>query len=251
MISPGDTHVTGNKLEHWDQWGIAIGCAIAACISALAAIFDFSTAYLMPFLFAAVYTILRYVARVADGQKELADLRTHVDELRQDFNLAHSSRVEHYPDAASFYKALSDYLAHTTHKHLDTWYMRLETPDDFGASTGAFANYFDNVLSFARSGGSVRRLFCSGTASYSAWVASHRAGTRDLRSYTIREVDWPIKADLMSMAVVGTQVVFLAFTDGDRVQGMRLEDGRAASYFKSYFDRHWENAREVRHPSAP
>ncbi|RLV65462.1 Glucose/sorbosone dehydrogenase-like protein [Streptomyces sp. CBMAI 2042] len=56
---------------------------------------------------------------------------------------------------------------------------------------------------------------------------------------------WPIKADLMSMAIMDMSAVFLAFTVGDRVQGMRIEDSEAAAYVKSYFDRHWENARDV------
>jgi hypothetical protein len=64
-------------------------------------------------------------------------------------------------------------------------------------------------------------------------------------------VTWPIKADLMSMAIMDTSAVFLAFTVGDRVQGMRIEDSEAAAYFKSYFDRHWENAREVTRTPTP
>ncbi|MCL7021332.1 hypothetical protein K6C39_22940, partial [Vibrio vulnificus] len=64
----------------------------------------------------------------------------------------------------------------------------------------------------------------------------------------IREVSWPIKADLLNMAIVDSRAVFLAFTVGDRVQGLRIENTEAASYFKSYFDRHWENARDIPRP---
>lgn len=247
MTHPGDTTGSKNALERWDQWGLAIACLVAVCGSVIAALFGISAAWQMPFLFTAVYAILRHVAPMADSRRELENLRAEVKLLRQDFDHVNTSRVEHYPDSTSFYRALSNHLIHRHPRHLDTWYMRLETPDDFSTSTPAFADYFNAALDFARSGGSVRRLFCSGSSrSYSAWTTRHREETRDLGSYTVREVTWPIRADLLSMAIVDTDAVFLAFTDGDRVQGMRLEDGEAASYFKSYFNRHWENAREVR-----
>ncbi|MFE2301181.1 hypothetical protein ACFXAW_23720 [Streptomyces sp. NPDC059445] len=130
--------------------------------------------------------------------------------LRRDFDQVNSSRIEHYPDAAAFYKAEVDYLVNRCPSHMDAWYMRLETPDDFSASSAAFSDYFQAVLDWAHNGGSVRRLFCLGSSrGYAGWTARHREQTRHLRGYSIREVTWPIKADLMSMAIMDTSAVFL------------------------------------------
>ncbi|MGW2839798.1 hypothetical protein ACWCWD_18610 [Streptomyces sp. NPDC001493] len=242
----------GDFMERWDQRGLAVACFVAVCGSVTATLFGLSVAWQMPFLFTAVYAILRSLVPLTASRQELADLRTEVGLLREDFDRTNSSRIEHYPDATSFYRAEMDYLANHSPSHMDAWYMRLETPDDFSASTAAFSVYFQAVLAWARDGGSVRRLFCLGSSrEYAAWTARHRDETRHLRSYSIRQVTWPIKADLMSMAIMDTSVVFLAFTVGDRVQGMRIEDSEAAAYFKSYFDRHWENATEVTRSSAP
>jgi hypothetical protein len=236
----------GSLLERWDERGLAIACLVAVCGSVAAGLFGLPVAWQMPFLFTAVYAILRSLAPITASRRELADLRTEFALLRRDFDRVNSSRIEHYPDAAAFYRAEVDYLVNRCPSHMDAWYMRLETPDDFGASSTAFSDYFQAVLDWAHDGGSVRRLFCLGSArGSSGWTVRHREQTRHLRSYSIREVAWPIKADLMSMAIMDTSAVFLAFTVGDRVQGMRIEDSEAASYFKSYFDRHWENAREV------
>ncbi|MFD8808653.1 hypothetical protein [Streptomyces sp. NPDC059597] len=239
-------------LERWDQRGLAIACLVAVCGSVTAALFGLSAAWQMPFLFTAVYAILRSLVPLASTRDELAALRAEAAALRRDFDQVNASRIEHYPDAAAFYQAEIDYLVHRHPSHMDAWYMRLETPDDFSASSPAFEGYFQAVLDWARDGGSVRRLFCLGSSrGYAGWTARHREQTRHLRSYTIREVTWPIKADLMSMAIMDTSAVFLAFTVGDRVQGIRIEDSEAAAYFKSYFDRHWENAREVTRPATP
>jgi hypothetical protein len=243
---------SGNLLERWDQRGLAVACLVAVCGSVTAALFGLSAAWQMPFLFTAVYAILRALVPITASRQELADLRTEVERLRRDFDQANSSRVEHYADAAAFYKAEVDYLVNRCPSHMDAWYMRLETPDDFSASSAAFSDYFQAVLDWAHNGGSVRRLFCLGSSrEYANWTARHREQTRHLRSYSIRQVTWPIKADLMSMAIMDTSAVFLAFTVGDRVQGMRIEDSEAAAYFKSYFDRHWENAREVTRAPTP
>ncbi|QTE02964.1 hypothetical protein [Streptomyces cyanogenus] len=241
---------SGSWFERWDERGLAIACLVAVLGSATAALFGLPAAWQMPFLFTAVYAILRTLVPLTASRRELAGLRTEVELLRRDFDQVNSSRIEHYPDAASFYKAATDYLVTRGTRHLDTWYMRIGTPDDFSESTAPFAEYFQAVLDWAAAGGSVKRLFCIGSSrGYTRWTAQHREETRHLRSYSIREVTWPIKADLMSMAIMDTSAVFLAFTVGDRVQGMRIEDSEAASYFKSYFDRHWENARDV--PRAP
>ncbi|QXE38004.1 hypothetical protein KQY30_31010 [Streptomyces sp. GMY02] len=238
----------GSLFERWDERGLAVACLIAVCGSLAAALFGLSPAWQMPFLFTAVYAILRALVPLTRSHRELAGLSAEVASLRRDFDRVNTSRIEHYPDAASFYQALTDHLVHRGPRHLDTWYMRIETPDAFSESTAAFADYFRVVLDWARAGGSVRRLFCSGSGSsrgYADWITRHRNNTRDLHRYSVREVTWPIKADLMSMAIMDTTAVFLAFTVGDRVQGMRIEDSEAASYFKAYFDRHWENARDV------
>ncbi|KUN98437.1 hypothetical protein AQJ67_27220 [Streptomyces caeruleatus] len=241
---------SGSLLERWDQRGLAIACVVAVGGSAAAALFGLSAAWQMPFLFTALYAVLRALVPLTESRRELAGLRTEVESLRRDFDQVNSSRIEHYPDATAFYQAEIDYLRNRRPSHMDAWYMRLETPDDFSASTPAFSEYFRAVLDWADNGGSVRRLFCLGSPrGYAGWTAQHREDTHHLRSYSIREVTWPIKADLMSMAIMDTSAVFLAFTVGDRVQGMRIEDSEAAAYFKSYFDRHWENAREV--PRAP
>lgn len=240
----------GSWLERWHERGLAIGCLAAVCESVAAALFGFSAVWQMPFLFGAVYAILRTLVPLTDSRRELVGLRTEVESLRRGFDQVNASRVEHYPDAASFYGALTDHLVRRDTRQLDSWYMRLENPDDFSDSTEAFKEYFRAVLDWAETGGSVKRLFCVGSSrGQTGWTARHREETRHLRRYSIREVTWPIKADLMSMAIMDTSAVFLAFTVGDRVQGMRIEDSEAASYFKSYFDRHWENARDV--PRAP
>lgn len=237
---------SGSWFERWDERGLAIACLFAVCGSVAAALFGLSAAWQMPFLFTAVYAILRTLVPLTASRLELAGLRTEVEVLRRDFDQVNASRVEHYPDAASFYEALTDHLVRRGARHLDSWYMRLENPDDFSESTTAFADYFQAVLDWAEAGGSVKRLFCTGSSrGQTGWTARHREETRHLRRYSIREVTWPIKADLMSMAIMDTSAVFLAFTVGDRVQGMRIEDSEAALYFKSYFDRHWENARDV------
>lgn len=238
--------------QRWDERSLGIACLVAVAGSAAAALFGLPTSWQMPFLFTAVYAILRSLAPLTQSRQDMAHLLAEIERLRRDFDQVNACRVEHYPDAASFYAAISEYLVKRDTRHLDTWYMRLENPDEFSASTSAFADYFNAVLDWAREGGSVKRLFCSGSPrGYRGWTAQHREDTRDLHRYSIREVSWPIKADLMSMAIMDTSAVFLAFTVGDRVQGMSIEDGKAASYFKAYFDRHWENARDVPRVPSP
>lgn len=250
MTDPRPSPESGRWFERWDERGLAIACLVAVGGSAAAALFGLPAAWQMPFLFTALYAILRTLVPLTASRAELVRLREEAERLRRDFDRVNSSRIEHYPDAVSFYGALKAYLVRSGTRHLDSWYMRLENPDDFSESTAAFADYFEAVLAWAEAGGSVKRLFCIGPSRGQAgWTARHREQTRHLRRYSIREVTWAIKADLMSMAIVDTSAVFLAFTVGDRVQGMRIEDSEAASYFKSYFDRHWENAREV--PRAP
>ncbi|MEW2132926.1 hypothetical protein [Streptomyces sp. NPDC005435] len=176
-------------LERWDQRGLAIARLVAVCGSVTATLFGLSAAWQMPFLFAAVYGILRTLVPLASTRDELTVLRAEVAAPRRDFDQVNASRIEHCPDAAAFYKAEIDHLANRRPSHMDAWYMRLETPDDFGASSAAFAGHFQAVLDWARDGGSVRRLLCLGSSrGYAGWTARHREQTRHLRSYTIREV---------------------------------------------------------------
>ncbi|MDQ0312649.1 hypothetical protein J2S46_007205 [Kitasatospora herbaricolor] len=245
MAHPQGAPNAGSLIDRWEERGFTVACALVVLGSTVAAVFDVPPAWLMPFLFAAVYAILRLLLPLKGTQGEIADLRSELALLRREFSSAAFSRVEHYRDAAEFYRAATDYLRKHNPSHLDTWYMRIGTPDSFSESTPAFAAYFRAVLLWAEQGGSVRRLFCSGPSpEYARWTARHRQDTRDLSRYHIREVSWPIEADLMSMAIMG-DAVFLAFTTDDRVAGMRIEGSEAAAYFRSYFDRHWAKGADV------
>ncbi|GHF90453.1 hypothetical protein GCM10018790_79560 [Kitasatospora xanthocidica] len=246
---PGSRSVeeSERQIASWDDRVVAGMCIVACGASAVAGVFGVSLAWQMPFLFLAIYVIMRALVPLRKSKDELARMRDELRSLRESVDRSAPSRIEHYPNAAAFYGAATAYLLQRGVRNLDTWYVRTGTPDDFSQSTQEFADYFRRVLDWARAGGSVRRLFCSGSsAEFADWTARHRAETRDLTRYEIRDVRWSIRADLLSMAIMDDRAVFLAFTVGARVSGMRLEGPEAAKYFKEYFDRHWENADVVR-----
>ncbi|MER7752781.1 hypothetical protein [Kitasatospora sp. NPDC097643] len=245
---PGSQSVEESEEEfaEWDHRAVTALCVVVIVGSTVAGVLEVPLAWQMPFLFLAIYVIMRALVPLRASKKELTGLRRELRQLRESIDRSAPARIEHYPTAADFYGALSAYLQRGV-RNLDTWYVRTGTPDEFSRSTQEFADYFQRVLVWARDGGSVRRLFCSGSsAEFSDWTARHRANTRDLTRYEIREVSWSIGTDLMSLAILDDRAVFLAFTVGPRVQGMRIEGPEAAKYFKEYFDRHWENAHIVR-----
>ncbi|RLV65463.1 arabinose efflux permease family protein [Streptomyces sp. CBMAI 2042] len=71
-------------MERWDQRGLAVACLVAVCGSVTAALFGLSAAWQMPFLFTAVYAILRSLVPLTESRQELADLRAEVASLRRD-----------------------------------------------------------------------------------------------------------------------------------------------------------------------
>ncbi|MFB7763309.1 hypothetical protein [Streptomyces xiamenensis] len=161
--------------ERWDERGLAIACLIAVSGSALGALFGLSAAWQMPFLFTAVYAILRTLVPLTSVHGQLTGLHQEIEHLRRDFDQVNATRVQIYPDAESFYEALTDRLAERDTRHLDSWYMRLETPDEFSASTDPFAQYFRSVLTWVENGGSVKRMFCVGSSrSHRAWTTQHK-----------------------------------------------------------------------------
>ncbi|MBO1416627.1 hypothetical protein [Streptomyces sp. FH025] len=235
------------QIERWDDRVVTGLCIVACAASAVAGVFGVPVAWQMPFLFLAIYVIMRALVPMRKSKDELARLHEELKSLRESVDRSAPIRIEHYPSAAAFYGAATAYLLQRGVRNLDTWYVRTGTPDEFSQSTQEFADYFRQVLDWARTGGSVRRLFCSGSSTeFADWITRHRDETRDLTRYEIRDVRWSIRADLMSMAIMDDRAVFLAFTVGPRVSGMRLEGPEAAKYFKEYFDRHWENADAVR-----
>ncbi|MFI7611977.1 hypothetical protein ACIBP6_12215 [Nonomuraea terrae] len=222
---------------------ILVACVVVVGASVIGAIYDWPPTVLLPLIFVAIYAILRILLPLRGMHETLRRAQAELAALKRDLaGPGHQcTEFQRYPNNREFYGALKSAVLEEAQNQLDVWYVRQFPPSTLAQKEAR--QYFDSVLRWAKenSSRSVRRLICVNSDAMRAWAVEHYKQTRSVRNYEAHVVEWDIKADLLNMAIVDEQVVFLAFSGGTSqvIRGMSMDDPEAAKYFTDYFNQHW------------
>ncbi|GAA0953614.1 hypothetical protein [Actinocorallia libanotica] len=234
------------SLDRVEDRFILVTVLIVVAGSVLGAVRDWPPAAQLPLIFLALYAVLRNLLPLRGTREEVLRLHDELSAIRA--GLDHQcTRFHRYENNAEFYGALREAVAKSAENRLDVWYLRQTPPTDFQQKEARL--YFETVLSWARKNPSriARRLICVNSPQMRRWALDHHSRTGRIPNYEAHVVEWDIRADLLSMAIIDEKIVFLAFSGGinQAIRGMSMEDTDAARYFSDYFNQHWSTSQRL------
>lgn len=134
-----------------------------------------------------------------------------------------------------FYQSLNQQLRNANEEILLT-HIRHETPSKYTHGK----KYFDNVIGWAKKhpDGAVKRISCRSNSDMSKYCDSQYELSKEVSNYHFKAVEWNSPFPNINFAIIDRRKVFVALSGSvaNETAGLFLEDERAASYFKSYFE---------------
>lgn len=161
---------SSRSLDRVEDRLILVACLILAGGSVVGAIFDWSPVVYLPFIFLALYAILRILLPLRGLRETLRQTQVELAEM-QDRLLDHECvDFRRYENNAELYGALAEVVSSEARNQIDTWYVRRVPPTAFVQKEAK--RYFASVLNWAKSDPSrcVRRVICVNSPEMREWV---------------------------------------------------------------------------------
>lgn len=232
------------SLDRVEDRIILVACLLVAGGSVVGTVFDWPPVVYLPFIFLALYAILRILLPLRGVHETLRQTQAGLAELEERVINHECVDFRRYENNAEFYGALAEVVNDEAWNQFDAWYVRRVPPTAFVQREAR--RYFATVLSRAKSNPSrsVRRLICVNSPGMREWTRRHHEETRQIANYEARVVEWAINADLLNMAIIDERIVFLAFSGAtdQAIRGMSIKDAGVAKYFADFFNQHWSAA---------
>jgi hypothetical protein len=175
-------------------------------------------------VFLAIFFILR----------QIRDLRLNLEEA--------GIREVFFATNDEFYRSASD-AVRGGKREIRVTYFRTVPPTNLPSIESG--QYFDAVLRFARTRGTVRRIIGVPNSAMAEWCITQAQHVRTIPRYNVRVVDTRNQTvEPMSFALIDDDVMYMAFSGPTAPQlgGIREDAPRLVHFHQSRFDQLWDRA---------
>lgn len=222
MVRPRD------KSEQWEELALALFLMVCFLLAFLKDIFPVLDEVLNAAVFAAIFFIL----------KQLRDLRLALLEAGNTREIFFATNEEFYGSARE--------AVQRAQREVRVTYFRDVPPTKL--ASGESKEYFDEVLRFARTKGTVRRIIGVPNKDLAEWCKSQAGAAEKIARYNVRVVVTENQqVEPMSAALIDDDVMYMAFSGptDQQLGGIREDAPQLVRFHQNRFDQLWERGTEI------
>jgi hypothetical protein len=224
---------TRDRAERWEEAALAAFLLLCLLFSFLRDFFPVLDKGLTAAVFLAIFFVLR----------QIRDLRLNLEEgaVQEIF----------FATNEEFYRSARE-AVQGAKREIRVTYFRTVPPTKVGSIESR--EYFDEVLKFARTKGTVRRIIGVSNEAMAEWCTTQAQQARTIPRYNIRVLETTNQAvEPMSVAMIDDDVMYMAFSGptDQQLGGIREDAPKLVRFHQSRFDQLWERGIDPRDDTLP